>query len=160
MIYASLKERLKNQHKTIAALIINLNNGQLTRRPARPLWNIHENIAHIAKYQPVFIDRVHQMLTLDEPEFDAYNAATDIEFEIYCAFNIYELIRKISYDRELIYSLIIHLPADKLQRTGIHPGYGTLTILEWTEFFLLHEAHHLYTIFQLAHGVKTKAYLF
>ena len=160
MIYASLKERLNNQHKTIAALIINLNSEQLTKRPARSIWNIHENIAHLAKYQPVFIDRVHEILTLDEPVFEVYNAAIDIEFEIYCAFSIYELIKKISHDRELIYNLIMPIPAEKLQRTGVHPEYGSLTILEWTEFFLLHEAHHLYTIFQLAHGVRKKAYLF
>ncbi|MGH7237346.1 MAG: DinB family protein, partial [Candidatus Saccharimonadales bacterium] len=57
-------------------------------------------------------------------------------------------------DREVIYQLITHTPADKLERMGIHPKYGKLTVLDWTEFFLLHEAHHLYTIFQLAHSGK------
>ena len=60
-------------------------------------------------------------------------------------------------DREKIYNLIHHLPPDKLDRIGIHPKFGKLTISEWTEFFLLHEAHHLYAIFQLAHSAKTTA---
>jgi len=154
MIYSSLTERLKNQHKTIASIIINLNNRQIQQRPVRDKWSIHENIAHLAKYQPVFIDRIRKILTNEEPGFEAYRAEDDDEFEIYCAFTTYELLKKISSDREVIFHLITHLPVDKLDRTGTHPKYGKLTILEWSEFFLLHEAHHLFAIFQLAHGVK------
>ena len=154
MIYSSLTERLKNQHKTIAAIIIKLNNRQLNQRVNKVKWTVHENIAHLAKYQPVFLDRMRKILTNDAPEFAAYRAEDDDEFEIYCAFTTYELLKKISSDREVIFHLITHLPPDKFERTGTHPKYGKLTILEWTEFFLLHEAHHLFTIFQLAHGVN------
>ena len=151
MIYASLTERLKHQHKTIASIIIKLNNTALNHRPAKGKWNIHEQIAHLAKYQPVFIERIRKILAMDRPEFNVYDAEMDDEFEIYCAFTTYELLKKISTDRELIFHLITHLPPDKLDRVGIHPKYGTLTIIDWTEFFLLHEAHHLMAIFQLAH---------
>ncbi len=154
MIYSSLTERLKNQHKTIASIIIKLNNSQLQYHPSPAKWNIHENIAHMAKYQPVFIDRIRKILTNEEPAFEVYKAEEDDEFEIYCAFTTYELLKKISSDREVIFHLITHLPVDKLDRIGTHPKYGKLTISEWTEFFLLHEAHHLLTIFQLAHRVR------
>ena len=156
MIYSSLTERLKNQHKTIASIIIKLNNRQLQSNPVRDKWSIHENIAHLAKYQPMFLDRMRKIVAIDEPEFAAYRAEDDDEFEIYCAFTTYELLKKISTDREVIFSLITSLPPDKLDRTGSHPKYGKLTVLEWTEFFLLHEAHHLFTIFQLAHAVPAK----
>ena len=155
MIYSSLTERLKNQHKTIASIIIKLNNSQLQFHPSPGKWNIHENIAHLAKYQPVFIDRIRKILTNEEPAFEVYKAEDDDEFEIYCAFTTYELLKKISSDREVIFHLITHLPVDKLDRIGTHPKYGKLTISEWTEFFLLHEAHHLLTIFQLAHRVRS-----
>jgi hypothetical protein len=36
-----------------------------------------------------------------------------------------------------------------LQRIGRHARYGRLTVVQWVEFFLLHEAHHLYTIFMI-----------
>ena len=152
MIYPSLSQRLKEQHKTIAALILKLNNRQISQHVVKGKWSIHENMAHLAKYQPVFLDRIRMILATDDPLFEAYRAEDDDGFEIYCAFTPYELLKKISHDRETIYQLITHLAADKLERTGIHSKYGKLTILEWTEFFLLHEAHHLYTIFQLAHA--------
>ncbi|HEY2582956.1 MAG TPA: DinB family protein [Mucilaginibacter sp.] len=156
MIYSSLTERLNNQHKTISAIIIQLNNERILQRPARGKWNIHEQIAHLAKYQPVFIDRIRKILTIDEPEFGIYKAEEDSEFGLYCSFTTYELLKKISKDREEIFNLITHLPADKIERTGTHPRYGKLTVLEWTEFFLLHEAHHLYAIFKLAHSGEVK----
>ena len=150
-MYASLTERLKNQHKTIASIIIKLNNRQLNQEVIKGKWTIHENIAHLAKYQPVFLDRIRKILTMEEPQFEAYRAEDDDGFEIYCAFTTYELLKKIAHDRELIFQLIQHTPADKLERTAIHPKFGRLNVLEWTEFFLLHEAHHLFAIFQLAH---------
>src|SRR6202000_88350 len=103
MIYSSLTERLKNQHKTIGSLVMKLNNSQLQYRPARGKWNIHENIAHLARYQNVFLDRVRKMIAMEKPEFLAYKAEDDDEFEIYCAFTVYELLKKISADREVIF---------------------------------------------------------
>jgi uncharacterized damage-inducible protein DinB len=157
MIYSSLTERLKDQHKTIASIIIKLNNRQIQQHRIKGKWSIHENIAHMTRYQLIFIDRIHKILAIDGPEFGAYKAEGDSEFELFCAFTPYELLKRISSDREVIFHLITYLPPDKLERTGTHPKYGKLTILEWTEFFLLHEAHHLFTIFQLAHTVKAGA---
>ena len=30
-------------------------------------------------------------------------------------------------------------------RTGLHPTFGEMDVAGWLGFFLLHEAHHLYT---------------
>ena len=32
----------------------------------------------------------------------------------------------------------------ELARVGVHPAFGGMTLSEWVEFFLIHEAHHLY----------------
>ncbi len=154
MIQSSLTHRLKDQHKAITPIIIRLNDRQIQQHHIKGKWSIHEQIAHLAKYQPIFIDRVRKILMLDEPEFEAYRSENDDGFEIYCAFTTYELLKKISTDREVIYNLVTKLAPDKLDRIGIHSKYGRLNILDWTEFFLLHEAHHLFAIFQLTHTLK------
>src|SRR5260370_970324 len=81
--------------KTISVIIIKLNNERILYHPSRGKWNIHENIAHLARYQLVFIERIHKILTIEEPEFGAYKAEEDKEFEFYCAFTTYELLKKI-----------------------------------------------------------------
>ncbi|MDP9077487.1 MAG: DinB family protein [Bacteroidota bacterium] len=154
MIQSSLTHRLKDQHKALTPIIIRLNDRQIQQHHIKGKWSIHEQIAHLAKYQPTFIDRVRKILLMDNPEFESYSADNDDGFEIYCAFTTYELLKKISSDREVIYNLVTKLPPDKLDRIGTHSKYGKLNILDWTEFFLLHEAHHLFAIFQLTHTLK------
>lgn len=154
MIQSSLTHRLKDQHRAITPIIIKLNDRQIQQHVIKGKWSIHEQIAHLAKYQPVFIDRIRKILLMDNPKFERYNAEEDDGFEIYCAFTTYELLKKINTDREVIYNLVTKLSPDKLDRTGVHPKYGKLNIIEWSEFFVLHEAHHLFAIFQMTHTVK------
>lgn len=52
--------------------------------------------------------------------------------------------------------LIFTLSEKELDRTGVHKKYGDLNIVQWIEFFLLHEAHHLFTIFQLTNDTDLK----
>jgi hypothetical protein len=35
------------------------------------------------------------------------------------------------------------------ERTGIHPKFGEMSLALWVEFFLVHEAHHLYVVLGL-----------
>jgi hypothetical protein len=43
------------------------------------------------------------------------------------------------------------LTDEQLARIGMHTRLGELTLLQWLEFFLLHEAHHLLAVLQRAH---------
>jgi uncharacterized damage-inducible protein DinB len=150
MIYPSLAERLKNQHTVIPAIIEKLDDRQLNYHAEPGKWSIHDNIVHLAKYQLIFSERIGTILTTDNPSFDRYRADDDHGFHIWRNFSTGKLIEKLAAERENIYRKIMGLSETELAHTGNHPRYGKLTIAEWTEFFLLHEAHHLFTIFQLA----------
>ena len=154
MISSTLTHRLKDQHKAITNIIIKLNNRQIQHHYIKGKWSIHEHIAHLARSQPLFIDRMRKVLLMENPVFEPYKAEDDDGFEIYCALTTYELLKKIAIDREIIYDLITKLPPDKLDRLGTHTTYGKLSVLEWCEFFLLHEAHHLFAMFKLSHSAK------
>ena len=54
--------------------------------------------------------------------------------------------------RFLISNYVSTLSESSFMRSGKHPVYGELSIPRWIEFFLLHEAHHLFTIFKLVSG--------
>jgi len=151
MIYPSLKERLQNQYTAISPIIEKLTERQLSYHPEPGKWSIHDNIAHLAKYQPVFSERINTILTTDEPSFGRYRAEDDTGFNIWREFSTGKLLEKLAAERGNIYGKITSLSDVQLARAGSHPAFGKLNIVEWTEFFLLHEAHHLFTIFQLAH---------
>jgi hypothetical protein len=148
-LYPSLIGRLKTQHESLPVIIANLNHIQLEQNPVPGKWSIKDNIAHLACYQPMFIARMHRILERDGVAFERYNADIDPGFPDWQSRNVDDLLNQIVIDRQTIINLIISLQPEQLGRTGIHPKYGKLTIAEWAEFFLLHEAHHLFTVFQL-----------
>jgi hypothetical protein len=154
LIHHSLSTSLISQHESIAILISGVAKERLLKRPGLDKWNIHDNIAHLALYQIVFADRINKILSSDRPSFARYNADNDPEFETWRNLPTNELINRIKTDRSTIIKLITELSEAELGRIGIHPKYGKLSILKWTEFFVLHEAHHLFTIFQLVNNVE------
>lgn len=152
MLHPSLIQRLQNQHTTINEIVAKLDDEKLQHRPEPGKWSIADNIAHLATYQPVFIYRINQILASDDPSFSRYRADDEAAFITGRQKPVGELIEIISAERQQIIELVTGLPDNQLSRKGLHPQYGNLTIVEWTEFFLLHEAHHLFTIFQLANS--------
>jgi uncharacterized damage-inducible protein DinB len=151
-LYRSLVERLKNQHKTITELI-GIAHPRLYLCPVPGKWSIHDHIAHVARYQEFFIERINIILENDTPVFERYKAEDDPFFEGWQERSTGDLIKILNADRQKLFTLIINIPVQKLSRTGIHKKFGEMTIIQWVEFFLLHEAHHLFTIFRLANDV-------
>jgi uncharacterized damage-inducible protein DinB len=152
MMYLSLIDRLKTQHKAIPAIISTVDDERLNYHPEPGKWSIHDNVAHLATYQPMFIERMHKILTTDNPNFNRYRADDEAEFLAWQPKPIPLLTEKIEGSRKILIQLLTGLTDVQLERRGQHPKYGNLNIKEWTEFFLLHEAHHLFTIFQLVHS--------
>jgi len=152
MLYPALVCRLKTQHLAVAEIVKHIDEQRLSHQPEPGKWSIKDNVAHLVSYQPVFIDRVHQMLKGDTPTFSAYRADDEADFIEARGLSLNDLLSKLNGNRRQILELITNLPDDQLSLKGTHPKYGTLMITEWTEFFLLHEAHHLFTMFRLAKG--------
>lgn len=152
MLYSSLTCRLKTQHLALAEIVKHIDEQRLNRQPEPGKWSIKDHIAHLASYQPVFIGRIYQILKGDTPTFAAYRADDEPDFLHARDLQLAELLNKLNGNRRQILELITNLPDDELTLKGTHLKYGSLTITEWTEFFLLHEAHHLFTIFMLAKG--------
>jgi hypothetical protein len=152
MLYPSLKSRLKDQHTSLSIMIADLETNKISRRPEPGKWNIHDNVVHLTVYQPIFISRIKTILEKDKPSFDPYRADDDPVFLKWREWDLKDLLTRLNEDREQLYQLITNLSEQELNRTGTHLKYGTLTITQWAEFFLLHEAHHQFTIFKLAQG--------
>lgn len=146
--------RLRHQHQTIAELVNGLTEDQL-RTPVNPgKWSAQQNIAHLAAYQPVFLGRIKRILSEHEPRFERYVADNDPPFLEASQQTVPELLEHIREYRNTINELLFSLNDESLARTAIHPRYGKMDLVRWTEFFLLHEAHHLFTIFMLTADLK------
>ena len=142
------QDRLEKQHRTLQYLF-NTPPEILDFHPEGK-WSIKDQIAHLVKYQPKFLGRMKLIISQEAPSFERYNADADPEFSLYRKLSLHELWDRLLSGREDITGYLGTLSEHQLQRIGIHPVYGELSIGEWTEFFLLHEAHHLFCVFQLS----------
>ena len=151
---SSITTRLEYQHKSLMDLIEGLSDEQIRRQVIVGKWSVFENIVHLATYQHAFMQRVRQMLHEQNPQFGRYTAESDPLFYDNCTKSTREIMQDlIALRRELI-GKILSLKEDDVQRTGGHPVFGIMNIMQWLNFFLLHEAHHLFTIFKLTAELK------
>lgn len=141
--------RLERQHEAIATLIDGLAEAELARRPASGAWSIAEQLAHLGRYQEVFPVRIARMLAEPTPAFERYRAEADEGFARWTAMAPLTIPAAIGEGRAAIVSLVCGLTPEQTARAGSHPLFGVITIPYWIEFFLLHEAHHLYAVMKL-----------
>lgn len=145
----SIWARLEYQHETPGELIADIPEEHLRVRVNPEKWSPFEQIAHLAAYQPVFADRIERIVSEINPSFPRYVAEQDPLFPSYLEQDLVDLTNTIATDRNSITMKLKGLNEAAWQRAGLHPRFGRLTLVQWTEFFLLHEAHHLFTLFTL-----------
>lgn len=151
---SSISTRLQYQHKCLVDIIDGLSDEQIRRQVVSGKWSIFENIVHLQTYQHVFISRVRQMLETDNPSFPRYTAEADPEFLENCGKSTREIMQDMITVRKQMAAEVPALQPVDFEKTAVHPAFGKMTLAEWLNFFLLHEAHHLFAIFKLAGELK------
>lgn len=87
--------------------------------------------------------------------FQRYKADDDPDFFEWQKKTFTQLMHDFYAYRDLLNAYLASLTGEQLKGTGRHPVYGLMSIEGWAEFFLLHEAHHLFTITKLAAIIDT-----
>lgn len=153
-ISSSISTRLQYQHKSLIDIIDGLTDEQARRQVITGKWSIFENIVHLQTYQHTFIKRIQHILTDEKPAFPRYTAEADPLFLDNCEKTIREIMQDmLTIRKEMAGEMLTFKDTDYI-KTGSHPVFGEMNILQWVNFFLLHEAHHLFTIFKLAAELK------
>ncbi|MGZ4890518.1 MAG: DinB family protein [Candidatus Angelobacter sp.] len=112
-------------------------------------WSAHEQLAHLARYHQIFLQRIDRILTEEAPEFPRYRAEGDPDWPAWSGLSTPQLLVRISSMRAKLMARLRSLSEEDFERTGIHPKFGAMSLALWLEFFLVHEAHHLYVVLQL-----------
>jgi uncharacterized damage-inducible protein DinB len=154
---SSISTRLQYQHKSLLDLIEGLSDEQIRRQVIVGKWSIFENIVHLQTYQHTFIGRVKQILEQDNPSFPRYTAEADPLFHDNCGKTTREIMQDFITVRKEMIAAIFSFNESDYNKTGQHPAFGKMNLLLWLNFFLLHEAHHLFTIFKVAAELKKES---
>ncbi|HEY0272733.1 MAG TPA: DinB family protein [Chitinophaga sp.] len=152
MLYPALQERLNSQHLALVHILQGLPDAQLRRQVKPGKWSIHQQVAHLAAIQPVYGARFTAIAASTAPvPLVQYVGDDDPLFLALCGQPLPAVLFNLSEGRLQLQELAQGFTAEDLGKTCTHPLYGKLSLRELLEFFVLHEAHHLFEIFKMAH---------
>lgn len=144
--------RVAAQLDALPQLLAPASAEDLRRRTRTGKWSAHENVAHIGRVNELFLARVRRILGEDAPALPQYRADDDDGWPAWSALSTAEVLRRLAAQRAELVDLLAPLSPAELARIGVHSRFGPMPLSLWVEFFLLHEAHHLYTVLKRARG--------
>ncbi len=141
----SLLERLEHGLDGLETLLGGSTPAQLKRRSLEGKWSAHENLAHLGRYHEITLERIDRILVGSEaPRINRYRAEDDSEAASWLHMPTGGVLGEMREVRRVLFERFLRLTSSDLERMGIHPLFGPLTLRAWLEFFLVHEGHHLY----------------
>jgi uncharacterized damage-inducible protein DinB len=133
----------------LAVALSGVSEETLSASPISGKWSAREQLAHLARYHQIFLQRINRILSEQVPEFPRYRAEDDPEWPAWMSLPTPQLLVQISSMRAKLIARLRSLSEEDFARTGVHPKFGSMSLSLWLEFFLVHEAHHLYVVLQL-----------
>jgi hypothetical protein len=148
----SLAARLATQLDSLELVLDKTTPAALKTRPKSGKWSAHENLAHLVRHHHATMDRIRRILVEDSPQLPSYSADNDPEWPALAAAATEEVLPRLRAARVEMIAFATGLSPGQWVRIGIHPVFGPLTLYQWLDFFLIHEAHHLYLAMTRAHA--------
>jgi len=145
---------MQYQHKSLVDIIDGLSEEQIRRNIIAGKWSVFENIVHLQTYQHVFCDRMTKIIREVDPSFPRYSADADPLFLDNCHKTTREIMQDYITIRKDMVMRTMNLSDAELEKKGTHPFFGKMNMVQWLNFFLMHESHHLFTIFKLTAELK------
>ena len=146
MIHESTLVRLETQLDVITLLLRGATPQMMIARAPGGEWSPHETLAHLARQQAIFLERLQRIMVEDAPQLNRYRAEEDSTWSEWKSLTTNEVIGRLNTQRVEILQFIKGLSDAEASRVGIHPLLGPMDLGSWAEFFVLHEAHHLYKL--------------
>jgi len=140
--------RLRTQLDCLPIILAGVSEDSLNRRPQPEKWSARENLAHLARYHEMFLERIKRILGEERPLLGRYVAEDDPQWLRWKTMPASELLARLRTLRAGMLALVQPLSDAELLRTAVHSRLGEMTMTQWLEFFLLHEAHHLLAVMQ------------
>ena len=144
--------RLGTQLDCLPDVLSSASPDAMHNRPASGKWSAHENLAHLVRVQEIMLSRMERILGEDSPLLDRYDAQSDPDWPLRAALPTDQILEQLLATRAGLITKVEKLSDKEWRRLGVHSRMGAMPLATWLEFFLVHEAHHLYMIFLRSRG--------
>jgi hypothetical protein len=148
MLDPALHSRLASQLASFRRWIAAEDPRDLAWAPPSGKWSALLNLAHVGRHHEVMRERLDRVLAEDNPTFPRYTEADDPRWAEWEGLPADAILDRLWSRRADFTDWAASLTAEQVRRTGVHAKFGPMDVSRWIEFFLVHEAHHLYVALQ------------
>jgi uncharacterized damage-inducible protein DinB len=143
-----LMHRLEQGLSGLDTILEGVSGERLHRLSSAGKWSPHHNLAHLGRSHEIFLERLEQMVSSDDPpHLEPYQVDQDPNFAAWLEMPTGGVISELRQIRRTLLERVALLEDRDLERLGYHPVYGAMPLKKWLELFLAHEGHHVYVIF-------------
>lgn len=147
---ADLMDGLRRSANVLSSFVSTIPEAQLDRRRGDGFWTIAEHISHLARVQPMMLDRLQRFSNEEHPEFIPYipgdgedEPETPERMEIESALTQFTDVRS----RQL--ALLESADETTWQRQATHPEYDRYSLYIFVRHMLMHDYWHMYRMEEL-----------
>lgn len=133
-----------------------INSKDYDKVPVEGKWSIRQVVAHIADFEPVYVDRMKRVLVEDNPTFFGGDPTAFAAALAYSQRDIAEELELIELTRRQMVRILRQCDIEQFQRTGVHSENGPMTLETLMEQISGHIPHHISFIEEKAAALKTE----
>jgi uncharacterized damage-inducible protein DinB len=146
ILMASLEEQMARMEHTatdFAAAIKGVSDTALSRRPDDKSWSAKETLCHVRDTEESFMQRFQLIMEMDEPHFlpaDPDRWAVERQYQRNDAG---EALQAFRVRRDETMKFLHGLRPEHLDRGGVHPTRGRMTVKDFVGLIAWHDDNHL-----------------
>lgn len=134
---------LKETSSRVAALLHEAPAEAWTRRPELDIWAPVEVLAHLADVELVYGVRLRLMLTSVHPVLPRFDQDVLAARAHYVAWKPALALERFHVRRSDSLEVLDGCSAEDLERTGVHPTRGDMTVADMVALMLAHDTDHV-----------------
>ena len=143
---ATLDEQLARMERTVndyAAVVKNVSDAQLTKRPDPKNWSAKEVVCHVRDIEESFMMRFLSIMAMDDPKFLPVEPDRWAVERQYQRNDVQEALAALRTRREETLRFLRGLKPEQWERGGIHATRGRMTLKDFVELMAWHDDNHL-----------------
>ncbi len=145
-----LLEGLRRTPRILSEMVKSIPESKRHLRRGEGFWTVAEHVGHLARVQPMLLDRFRRFMNEDRPEFVPYIPTDGGEepASLSCG-DIADALDQFSEYRKKQLALIESTDDITWQKTATHPEYENYSLYILTRHTLMHDCFHMYRIEEL-----------
>jgi uncharacterized damage-inducible protein DinB len=152
--HLDLVEPLRTLPKNIADAVRDINDAQARVQPGDGEWSLKEIVGHLRDCSELDHKRLYMMSTQTDPVLEPYDPDELAKEHSYVDRDLQEMLHELAAHRERTVYLLTTLVNWNWARTGQHLEEGRMSIRQFVEYMIDHEAAHLADLQRLATALR------